>query len=237
MAFLREQGDKHRDMSWWCLGSRAHSISQLQNKPKKKDAVIIKSIQHGFTRFGSWVDCLRERALKYVKNLTTSPMVSLPFFIPNCTFSLLPQLPKCNAPLWLIVTLSWTQMHLHTRPTDSNQLQSWEENRFTIAELELSLPNRNEGDANFWTLGKFKSVFSQLTALWLNTHLNVSLQFGETGNNIFIISILQMVELKHCKVYWLTQSCTACLNGSRTPAGLIPTPGLLAVTLSCICSF
>lgn len=92
MAFLREQGDKHRDMSWWCLGSRAHSISQLQNKPKKKDAVIIKSIQHGFMRFGSWVDCLRERALKYVKNLTTSPMVSLPFFIPNCARS-----PCCHS--------------------------------------------------------------------------------------------------------------------------------------------
>lgn len=94
-----------------------------------------------------------------------------------------------------------------------------------------SLPDRNELEANFWTLGKFKSAFSQLTALWLNTHLHGSPQFGETGNNIFIIPILQMVEVKHCKVYWLTQSCTACLNGSRTPAGRIPTPGLLAVTL------
>lgn len=82
-------------------------------------------------RFGSWVDCLRERALKYVKNLTTSPMVSVPFFIPNCTFYLLPQLPKYNTPLWLTVTLSWTQMHLHTRQTDSKQLQSWE-NIFTL---------------------------------------------------------------------------------------------------------
>lgn len=122
-------------------------------------------------------------------------------------------------------------LSVHIRPIDAYQLERWEENRFTTAKVELSLPNRNELEANFWTLGKFKSVFSQLTALWLNTHLNGSPQFGETGNNIFIIPILQMVELKHCKVYWLTQSCTACLNGSRTPAGLIPTPGLLAVTL------
>lgn len=118
-----------------------------------------------------------------------------------------------------------------TGPREAYQLHRWEENRFTIANVELSLPNRSELEPNFWTLGKFKSVFSQLTALWLNTHLDGLLQFGETGNNIFIIPILQMVELKPCKVYWLTPSCTACLNGSRTPAGLIPTPRLLTITL------
>lgn len=117
-AFLREQGDKHKDMSWWCLGSRAHSISQLQNNPKKKDAVIIKSIQHGLLRFGSWVDCLRERAPKYVKNLTTSPMVSVPFFIPNCA-----RFPCCHSSQ-SVTHLSDSQWHCSGCKHISNRLQT-----------------------------------------------------------------------------------------------------------------
>lgn len=125
---------------------------------------------------------------------------------------------------------AFCQLSGHLGPRAAYQLPRWEENRFTIANVELSLLNRNELEANFWTWGKFKSAFSQLTALWLTAHLNGSPQFRETGNNIFIIPILQMVELKPCKVYWLTPSCTACLNGSRTPAGPIPTPMLLIIT-------
>lgn len=65
-----------------------------------------------------------------------------------------------------------------------------------------------------------------------SVHISVAHHsLGRQGIIFLLFPILQMVRLKPCKVYWLTPSCTAGLNGSRTPAGLIPTPWLLAVTL------
>lgn len=188
-------------------------------------------------RFGSWVDCLRERALKYVKNLTTSPMLSVLFFIPNCA-----RFHHCHSSQ-NVTHLSDSQWHCHGHKCIFTQgKQTPSSYRAGRTDLQLhkwswasQIEMKGMQTSELW--GSLNLSFLNSQALWLNTHLNASLQFRETGNNIFIISILQMVELKHCKVYWLTQSCTACLNGSRTPAGLIPTPGLLAVTLSCICAF
>lgn len=186
-------------------------------------------------RFGSWVDCLRERALKYVKNLTTSPMVSVPFFIPNCAcFS-------CCHSSQNVTHLSDSQWHCRGHKhvfTQGKQTPT----SYRAGRTDLQLQKRS------WA-SQIEMKGMQTSELWES--LNLSFLNSQHSDSI-------LISMPHCslgrqgiifllfpfyrwsswsKVYWLTQSCTACLNGSRTPAGLIPTPGFLAVTLSCICSF